>query len=135
MSGNRVVLDSNVIILISKGKLDTELLLKRYDEFWVSILTVMEVYGYDFDKVAEREIIDEFFSNLEVLDVDIRIAERVVEYRRSPKRKIKLPDAIILATASFLGAELLTGDWDDFLHIDSEVLVTDVGGFLLEQGS
>ncbi|HMX38721.1 MAG TPA: type II toxin-antitoxin system VapC family toxin [Saprospiraceae bacterium] len=128
-------MDSNVIILISKGKLDTELLLKRYDEFWVSILTVMEVYGYDFDKVAEREIIDEFFSNLEVLDVDIRIAERVVEYRRSPKRKIKLPDAIILATASFLGAELLTGDWDDFLHIDSEVLVTDVGGFLLEQGS
>ncbi|HNG88816.1 MAG TPA: type II toxin-antitoxin system VapC family toxin, partial [Saprospiraceae bacterium] len=124
-------MDSNVIILISKGKLDTELLLKRYDEFWVSILTVMEVYGYDFDKVAEREIIDEFFSNLEVLDVDIRIAERVVEYRRSPKRKIKLPDAIILATASFLGAELLTGDWDDFLHIDSEVLVTDVGGFLL----
>jgi predicted nucleic acid-binding protein len=48
MSGNKTILDSNVIIFASKEKIDVEDLFSRYDEFYVSIITYMEVYAFDF---------------------------------------------------------------------------------------
>ena len=35
-------------------------------------------------------------------------------------------NAIILATAKNLGAQLLSEDWDDFLGIDDKVIVRDL---------
>jgi len=128
MSGIKVVLDSNVIILMSKGRIDTDKLLEEYDEFWVSVITLMEVYGYDFENQEEKDIIDDFFANIEIMDVDVRIAEKVIEYRKRNNKKIKLPDAIILATASALKAELLSGDWDDFQGFDAQVVLRDLTG-------
>lgn len=43
MSGNRALLDSNIIILASKEKIDIEKLFENYDTFFVSIITYMEV--------------------------------------------------------------------------------------------
>ena len=40
-----------------------------------------------------------------------------------------LPDAIILATAKYLGADLLTDDWDDFVNIDVDVNVRNIDVF------
>ena len=62
MSGNKAVLDSNVIILASKGRIDTDKLLADYDEFYVSIVTYMEVYAYEFDNADEKTLIDELFT-------------------------------------------------------------------------
>ena len=41
-------------------------------------------------------------------------------------KKIKLPDAVILASAKYANADLLTDDWDDFQNIDSSVIVKDL---------
>ena len=49
MSGNKVILDTNVIIFASKNQIDIEQTLNRYDEFYVSIITYMEVYGFNFE--------------------------------------------------------------------------------------
>ena len=54
------------------------------------------------------------------------IAENVIRYKKEKRRKIKLPDAIILATANYLGADLLSDDWDDFINIDNSVRVLNV---------
>ena len=75
MNGNKSVLDSNVIILASKQQIDTEKLLSLYDEFYVSIVTFMEVYAYDFRDQTERDLIDELFANLEIVEVNRAIAE------------------------------------------------------------
>ena len=48
MIGNNVILDSNVIIFASKQTIDIEQVLNQYDNFYVSIITYMEIYGYDF---------------------------------------------------------------------------------------
>jgi rRNA-processing protein FCF1 len=48
MSGNKAILDTNTIIFASKQQLDIEKLLVKYDYFYVSVITYMEVYGYDF---------------------------------------------------------------------------------------
>ena len=69
MNGNKSVLDSNLIIFISKGKIDLEKLRSEYDEFYVSIITYMEVYAYEFPKLEEKDLIDELFSNLEIVEI------------------------------------------------------------------
>jgi rRNA-processing protein FCF1 len=42
MSGNKAILDTNVIILLSKKGIEIDDLLARYDDFYVSIITYME---------------------------------------------------------------------------------------------
>ena len=123
MSGNKALLDSNVIIFASKQLIDTEELLARYDEFYVSIVTFMEVYGYEFTNKDEKDLIDELFANLEIIEVNKTIADQSIIYRKNKTKKIKLPDAIILATAKLLDANLLSDDWDDFKGIDNSVNV------------
>ncbi len=126
MSGNKVVLDTNIIILASKQKIDTTVLLEKYDHFYVSIITYMEVYGYDFEDSREKEFIDELFEGLEILEINKPIAEQVILYRKRKSKKIKLPDAIILATAKFLNADLITADWDDFQGVDEQVNISSI---------
>ena len=123
MNGNKSALDSNLIILASKQQIDTEKLLSLYDEFYISIVTYMEVYAYDFQNRAEKDLIDEFFANLEIVEVNRAIADQAVIYRKNKIKRIKLPDAIILATAKYLYADLLSDDWDDFQGIDNSVNV------------
>jgi predicted nucleic acid-binding protein len=69
----------------------------------------------------EKAIIDAFFELVQVVELGDAIAQHVILYRAEKRRKIKLPDAIILATAKYLGADLLSDDWDDFANIDLEV--------------
>lgn len=123
MSGNKSVLDSNLIILASKQQIDTEKLLSLYDEFYVSIVTYMEVYAYDFQNQDEKDLIDELFANLKIVEVNRAVADQAILYRKNNVKKIKLPDAIILATAKHLNADLLSDDWDDFQGIDNSVNV------------
>jgi predicted nucleic acid-binding protein len=126
MSGRKVVLDTNVIIFASKQQVDVKALLGRYDDFYTSIVSYMEVYGYQFERQEEKQLIDELFESLEIIEVTQSIADQVVIYRQQVSKKIKLPDAIILATARYLDAELMTDDWDDFQGIDKQVTVCSI---------
>lgn len=123
MSGNKAILDTNVIIFASKGLIDIEKLLDRYDRFYISIISYMEIYGYVFQDENERRKIDNLIDNFEIIEVDFSIAQQVIQYKQTVKKKIKLPDAIILATANYLQAELITDDWDDFINIDANVKI------------
>lgn len=126
MSGNKSVLDSNLIIFISKARIDLEKLRSQYDKFYVSIITYMEVYAYEFTDKTEKVLIDELFDNLEVIEINKEIADQAILYRKNKTKKIKLPDAIILASAKYTNADLLTDDWDDFQNIDSAVTVKNI---------
>ena len=123
MSGNKAILDSNLLIFLSKGQIDREKLRSKYDEFSVSIITYMEVYAYDFADETQNDLLDEIFNNLEIIEINKEIAEQAIIYRKNKIKKIKLPDAIILATAKYANADLLTDDWDDFQKIDLSVNV------------
>ena len=83
----------------------------------------MEVYAYDFQNQSEKDLIDEFFANLEIVEVNRAIADQAIVYRKNKIKRIKLPDAIILATAKYLNADLFSDDWDDFQGIDNSLNV------------
>ena len=89
MSGNKAVLDTNVVIFISKQQIDIDKLLSLYDEFYVSIVTYMEVYGFEFENEGEKALIDDFFEMVEIVSVNMSIAKKVVAYKKSKRRKIK----------------------------------------------
>jgi predicted nucleic acid-binding protein len=131
MNGNKAILDTNTIIFASKQQLDIEKLLVKYDYFYVSVITYMELYGYDFSNKKEKELIDALFENIEIIETNKAIAEQVILYRKNKTKKIKLPDAIILATARYLNAELLTDDWDDFQNIDNDVKIMPIDNYKL----
>ncbi len=129
MNGTRAILDSNAIIFATRGKIEVEKLLAQYDKFYVSIITYIEVYAYDFQNSIEKDIADEIFANLGIIEVNLEIADQAIIYRKNKTKKIKLPDAIILASAKYANADLLTDDWDDFQNLDSSVNVLNLDSF------
>ena len=129
MSGNKVVLDTNVIIFASKQLLNIEKFINDFDEFFVSVITYMEVYSYVFLNNNEKKLIDELFKSVTITHINKEIADLAISIRKNKDKKIKLPDAIILATSLFLRIPLLTDDWDDFENIDSKATVLNVENY------
>lgn len=76
--------------------------------------------------MVEKDIADEIFRNIIIIEVNQEIADQAIIYRKNKTKKIKIPDAIILASAKYVNADLLTDDWDDFQNIDSTVDVKDI---------
>jgi predicted nucleic acid-binding protein len=126
MNGNKALLDTNAIIFASKQMIDVDKLLAGYDKFYVSIVSYIEIYAYNFTDRAEKDFIDEFFTILEIVEVNKEVADQAILYRKNKLKKIKLPDAVILASAKYINAEVLTDDWDDFQNIDSTVIVKNI---------
>lgn len=119
MSGRKVLLDSNIIIYLSKGLLDIENIFEKYDELYISIITYMELLGFRFTNKKELTLIKELLNYFEIINLNSEIAEDVIAIKQ--KKKIKLPDAIIWATAKFIGSDLLTRNIKDFLDISKDV--------------
>ena len=123
MSGNKAVLDSNALIYASQGLIDSSEVLEGYDQALISIVTLIEVYSYDFPNSVERHLLDEIVSALAVVQLDRHIADRAIDYRMNSPKKIKLADAVILATASTTGADLITSNLKDFRSVDPSVRI------------
>jgi predicted nucleic acid-binding protein len=87
-------------------------LLEQYDEHFISVITYMEVLGYQFKEPREEEYINELLGLFRTIYVDQKVADRVVEIRKN--HRIKLPDAIIAATALNHDLVLLTRNTEDF---------------------
>lgn len=129
MSGTKALLDSNVIIYASKGIVDAEKLVSDKDNYFASIITYIEVYAYEFTDIAEKDAIDEIFDSLVIVDLDKAIAEQTIEYRKNSAKKIRLPDAAILATAKTIGADLITSNMSDFENIDPSISLVDIESY------
>lgn len=123
MSGKKVLLDSNIIIYLSKDLLDIDEILADYDDFFISIITYMEVLGYQFEDQDEEQLISQLLEQLEIIHLNMEIAQEVISIKQ--KKKIKLPDAIIFATAKKNGCDLMTHNIDDFKNIDETVTIVE----------
>lgn len=107
----KAVLDTNILIdyLNGSGKAKREL--ESFEELYISLITWMEILAGAAEGDEESEI-REFLRRFRVHAVDEGVAERAVDIRR--REKLRLPDAIIWATAQQLGALLVTRNTRDF---------------------
>jgi predicted nucleic acid-binding protein len=119
MNGNRAVLDSNVIIDASKGMVSIQEIVSKYNFLFISIISYIEVLGYQFTNKYEKTLVENIIENIPIVNIDKEIADIAIEYRR--KYKIKLPDALILATAKNIQSALLTRNINDFINIDNTI--------------
>lgn len=120
MSGNNAVLDSNIVIYLTKKQVDGSFL-SKYGMLYVSVVAYMEVLGYNFHDPLEQQATEDFLQQVGIIHTHFIIADHVIAYRKL--RKVKLPDAITLATARRLNADLVTVNEQDFRGLDPTVRV------------
>ena len=112
MSGNRLLLDTNILIYLSKQELKLEDFASEDDVLFISVISLMEAKGYQFSNKKEETIIDSLCENLIKAHLTDDVIETVISLRK--KHNIKLPDAIILATAIENNLQLITRNTKDF---------------------
>ncbi|MBN2737019.1 MAG: type II toxin-antitoxin system VapC family toxin [Spirochaetales bacterium] len=110
MTGNKYILDTNIILYILGGKLDIESL--PDGNFYISIITEIELLSYPSLNKDEELTIKQFLKNIDIIDLNKIIKEKTIELRK--KYKIKIPDSIICATALFEDAILISNDKELF---------------------
>jgi len=103
--------DTNILIDHLNGVEQATLEIKASADPAVSVITWIEVMTGAADP-AEEVVLRAFLTNFECLPVTNAVAERAAENRRV--RRIKLPDAILLATAEAAGRQLVTRNVRDF---------------------
>lgn len=112
MSGTKYLLDTNFILGILKCDVQVlaELSSRRIlaGECSYSAITRMELLGFHRITQEEESLIKQKLEHFDCLPLTRGIEDAVISLRQS--RKIKLPDAIIAATALCSGVELLTLD-------------------------
>jgi predicted nucleic acid-binding protein len=84
----------------------------KQNNCFVSVITKLEVLGWsEITPITEKRS-SEFLAELTILPLDDAVEAETIKIRRSTN--LKLPDAIIAATAIVIGAEVVTTD-NDFL--------------------
>ena len=104
-SGLRAILDSDVLIDFLQGQAKAEQELHRYADWEISVVTWMEVLSGTEGKEEEKQG-RRFLDSLKVHPLSTSVAEEAVQLRK--KFRLRLPDAVIWATARTEGCLLVT---------------------------
>ena len=119
--GKKYLLDTNVILDFMGKKLSakSQFFLSEIidNEINISVINKIELLGFHF---VEQTIID-FVSFAKVYPIDDETIEKTIDLRK--KYKIKLPDAIIAATAIINDFALITHNVKDFQKITEMQLI------------
>ena len=102
---SRFLFDTNAILYFLGGALADPLPKGR---FWISVITEIELLSYPKLTSEEEDKIKTLFSDVEIIGLTSTIKEEAISLRRN--RNLKVPDAIIAASAKTLQATLLTND-------------------------
>lgn len=115
MSGNSLLLDTNVILYLLAGDSTLAALINGKD---VHISFISEIGLLSFKKLSvhEEQSIKYFLNDVTITDLNPSIKKKTISIRK--EFGLKIPDSIIAATAGYLNMPVLTAD-DDFKKINS----------------
>ena len=118
--GTPALLDSNIVVYFLDGLMPEKALdfvEKQLNEFgsFVSVISLIELLGWKAPSENATSQIENFLAKSTVLSLSDPVVYKTIEIRRSSK--IKLPDAVIAATAIIHDFTLLTRNDSDFAHI------------------
>ena len=119
MSGIDYLIDTNILIYIIKGNPKVEYFAKS-EILAISYITEMEVLGKYQISEDEMQIIGNVLENCCVFEMDTQIKQYAINIKQHTR--IKLPDAIVAATAIKNNIPLVTAD-EDFKRIANLDLV------------
>lgn len=109
MSGDKLFLDTNVAIYFLSGD-DTLGSFFQGRTLFVSFVTELELLSYHrLNDEAEKQIYD-FLFDCKLVELNTEIKRNTIQIRK--QHRLKLPDSIIAASATYLGIPLITSDSD-----------------------
>lgn len=119
MNGNRLFLDTNIILYLLNGdKTLAEILNGK--QLYISVITELELLGFKGITSDEESIIREFIEQCKTITINTPIKKHTIQIRK--RYNTKLPDSIIIATALYLDLPLITSD-ADFKKVDELTLL------------
>lgn len=107
MNGNRLFVDTNILLYYLKGNEDVvELIVDK--DLIISFITEIEILA--FPNLAPNTLVQikELFSLCTIMDLERGIKDLTIEIKI--KYKLKIPDAIIAASAQYYNLPLITAD-------------------------
>lgn len=116
----KALFDTNILIDYLNGRDESRTELNRYRERLVSVVTWMDVLAGAHD-AAEADVIEMFLRDFRLVELTRNVARQAVDIRRTSR--MRLPDAIIWATARSESALLVTRNTRDFPKDDPGVRV------------
>ena len=107
----RAVFYTNILIDYMNGIPQAKAELELFDDRLISVITYIEIIvGLKEPEISKT--VTHFLNSFEIVNVDIKIGELAANILK--KYKIRVPDAIILATAESKGTLLITRNTKDF---------------------
>jgi predicted nucleic acid-binding protein len=114
----KFLFDTNIVIEILNNKE-----LKFSEEqlgiiFFISIITELELFSNGNLTAVEENQIKELLSNTFIINIDEKVKEKTIFIRK--KYNLKLPDAIIAASAAAMQIPLVSNDkiFDKFTEVE-----------------
>ncbi len=105
------VFDTNLLIDYLNGIANAKGVLLEYEDPAISRVTWMEVLSGAVG-TSQEYVVRAFLAGFRLLEIDGPVAEEAIRLRA--QRRLRLPDAIILATARVNNCLLLTRNTRDF---------------------
>ncbi len=115
MSGNSLLLDTNIILYYLSGDEKLTPLIED-NKLFISIITEIELMGFSGFEKKDLGKVQKFLNFCSVYGISESVKNKAIQLRRSIK--LKLPDAIILATGLVLDVPFMTAD-KDFKQVES----------------
>jgi hypothetical protein len=111
MSGERYLLDTNAIVYLLRGGNALQKRLQSAEWVGISILSYIEFLAFPNLSENDRSIFQKFSEAVDVVSLD-KTEQALIGtvIRLRSQHRLKLPDAIIAATAIERGATLITDD-------------------------
>ena len=118
--GARILLDTNCVIYYLNGVLPESareaLNVRLAIEANISVISKIELLGYSPPSNVSLKPVQDFVDTSTVFPLDEVVVQKTIEIRRI--KKIKLPDAVIAATALIYGLEIISRNKTDFSGIE-----------------
>ena len=114
-SADKILIDTNILIYLTQNKLRLSDFSNISDDIFISSITYIEALGFSFQDKWEEELAYKVCATFRRLFLTEEIEKQTILIRKS--HKIKLPDAIIAATAIVHNLTLVTRNESDFKNI------------------
>jgi predicted nucleic acid-binding protein len=107
MSGNRILIDTNIILYILNGD-ETLASFLEDKELYVSYITEMELLSYHGFDESSRKSTTALLRTCTIIEMNHSIKQKAIQLRQV--YRLKLPDSIVAATSLYLDCLLMSAD-------------------------
>jgi predicted nucleic acid-binding protein len=121
----RFIADTNIILYFLQDRLEHPLPRGKY---YFSVITEIELFSYPQISHAEVDSIRRLLAPMTRIELNLPVRDKTIAIRRS--YRLKLPDAMIAASALFHDAILLSNDngFDKVMELNRRVLPLKLSG-------